>query len=110
MSAGKTHSILIVRRSPLRMPVSEESFESWCFRNGGETYDEEEGPGIACQFPDTDSEDRVPYMPDNDAFDVVTVGRFYSSRSLHQHADSWIDDDDRLHIDTGETRVIIDPR
>lgn len=36
--------------------------------------------------------------------------RFYSSRSLHQHAESWIDDDDRLHIDTGETREVIDPR
>lgn len=100
----------MVRRGSVCMPVSEQTFESWCFRNGGETYDEDEGPGIACQFPDTPAEDRVHYLPANESFDVITDGRFYSARSLHQHAESWIDDDDRLHIDTGETRVIVDPR
>ena len=29
---------------------------------------------------------------------VITDGRFYSTRSLHQQAGSWIDDDGRLHI------------
>jgi hypothetical protein len=28
------------------------------------------------------------------------TGRFYSTRLLHQHAESWIDDEDHLHIDT----------
>jgi hypothetical protein len=40
----------------------------------------------------------------------ATMARFYSTRLFHQHADSWLDDDDRLHIDTDEARVIIDPR
>jgi hypothetical protein len=39
-----------------------------------------------------------------------SLGEFYSTRSLHQHADSWLDGDDRLHIDTDEARVIIDPQ
>ena len=92
------------------MPVSEQEFESWCYRHGGETYDREERPGVAYRFPDTDTNEGVHYYPDNGSFDVITDGRFYTVRSLHQHADSWIDDEDRLHIDTDETRVIIDPR
>jgi hypothetical protein len=92
------------------MPVSEEKFESWCYRHGGETYDREDGPGIAYRFPDTDTENGVYYFPDTNSFDVITEGRFFTARSLHQHAESWIDDDDRRHIDTDETRVIVDPR
>lgn len=92
------------------MVLSEQEFESWCFRNGGETYDEDDSPGLTCRFPDTGTSDRVGYLSDSGAFEVITDGRFYSARSLHQHAEAWIDDDDRLHIDTEDTRVIIDPR
>jgi hypothetical protein len=92
------------------MAVSEDEFESWCFRNGGETYDDNGTSGLVCGFPDTETDDRVGYYSTNDVFEVITTGRFYRSRSLHQHADSWIDDSDRLHIDTAETRVVIDPR
>lgn len=92
------------------MSLPERDFESWCFRNGGETYDEEDRPGLTCRFPDTDTNDRVAYLSDSGAFEVITDGRFYSTRSLHQHAESWIDDDDRLHIDTEDTRIAIDPR
>lgn len=45
-----------------------------------------------------------------DAFEVITDGRFYTNRSLHQHVESWVDDDDRFHIDTEDARLIIDPR
>lgn len=92
------------------MPVSEEEFESWCYRHGGETYDREDESGIAYRFPDTDTEDGVYYYPNNDSFDVMTGGQFFTTRSLHQHAESWIDDDERLHIDTGDMRLIVDPR
>ena len=92
------------------MTVSREEFESWCFRNGGETYEEGDRPGAAFRFPDADIPDRIHYFPDNNTFDVITGGPFYSSRSLQQHADSRIDDDDRLHIDTDDSRVIIDPQ
>lgn len=92
------------------MPISEEEFESWCYRHGGETYDHDDWPGIAYQFPDAETHEGVYYYPENNSFDVITEGHFYTARSLHQHADSWIDDDDRLHIDTDETRVVIDPR
>jgi hypothetical protein len=40
---------------------------------------------------------------------AIPEGRFYSARSLHQHAESGTDED-WLHVDTGETRVIVDPR
>jgi len=91
------------------MPLSETEFESWCFRNGGETYEEQGTAGVVCQFPDAGVADRIGYYESNGVFEVITDGRFYQSRSLHQHADSWTDDDDCLHIDTGETRVIVDP-
>ena len=94
----------------LSMPVSETEFKSWCYRNGGETYGEEERGRVACRFPDADVNDRVGYFSESGAFEVITDGRFYSTRSLHQHADSRIDDADRLLIDTDETRVTIDPR
>lgn len=92
------------------MALSEDEFESWCFRNGGETYEETETAGVVCQFPDSETADHIGYYESNGVFEVSTDGRFYRSRSLHQHADSWIDDDDRLHVNTEETRVIIDPR
>lgn len=92
------------------MSVSEEAFESWCLRSGGETYEEGGGPGIACQCPGTDVPDRIHYHPDTDTFDVVTRGVFFESRTIHQRAGSWIDDDDRLHIDTEDSRLVIDPR
>lgn len=93
------------------MAISEEEFESWCWRNGGETFEEAPaGPGIVCRFPDTDSSDRVAYLPDADAFQLHTTGQFYTAISLHQHTDAWIDDDDRLHIDTDDVRATIDPR
>lgn len=93
------------------MAVSESEFEEWCWRNGGVTVEEPPvGPGIVCRFPDVDTLDRVVYLPDVNGFQIITDGRFYSTRSLHQHADSWLDDDDRLHVDTGETREVIDPR
>jgi hypothetical protein len=93
------------------MAVSESEFEGWCWRNGGVTFEEPPvGPGIVCRFPDVDTLDRVVYLPDVDGFQIITVGRFYSTRSLHQHAGSRIDDDDRLHVDTDETHVVIDPR
>lgn len=92
------------------MPLSEQEFESWCFRNGGETYEEDDRPGLTCKFPDTDTPDRVGYLTESGAFEVITEGRFYSARSLHQNAESWIDDHDRLHIDTEDTRLVIDPR
>jgi hypothetical protein len=92
------------------MPISETEFKSWCYRNGGETYGEKERGRVACRFPDADVDDRVGYFSESGAFEVISEGRFYSTRSLHQHADAWIDDDDRLHIDTGETREVVDPR
>jgi hypothetical protein len=64
---------------------------------------------VACRFPDADVNGWVGYLSENGAFEVVSEGRFYSTRSLHQHADSRIDDTDRLLIDTDETRVTIDP-
>lgn len=91
------------------MPISEKEFESWCFRNGGETFEEDSGPGIACRFPDADVPDRIHYFPDTKTFDVITGGLFYQLRSMNQHADSWIDDDDRLHVDTDDARLIGDP-
>ena len=91
------------------MPLSEQEFRAWSYRNGGETYGRPNEPGIAHHFPDTDSNDHVIRIAD-DAVEGVTDGRFYSTRSLHQHADAWLDDDDRLHIDTDEARVIIDPQ
>lgn len=91
------------------MPISEDEFVSWCYRNGDETYGQEWSPGIAYQFPDTDTTDRVTRITAT-AFEVITEGRFYSTRSLHQEADSWIDENDRLHINTDDARGIIDPR
>lgn len=91
------------------MTHSDDEFRAWAYRNGGEIYGRPNDPGIAYHFPDTDSEVHVIRITE-DAFEVVTEGRFFSSRSLHQHADSWTDDSDRLHIDTDESRVIIDPR
>ena len=91
------------------MVLSEQEFRAWSYRNGGETYGRPNEPGIAHHFPDDGSNDHVIRISE-DAFEVVTDGRFYSTRSLHQHAESWIDDDDRLHIDTDETRLIADPR
>ena len=49
-------------------------------------------------------------LPDADGFQVITDGQFYSTRSLHQRAESWIDEDDRLHINTEDARVATDPR
>jgi hypothetical protein len=91
------------------MGVSVDEFTSWCYRHGGETYGQEESAGVAYRFPDTGTPDRVTRISDT-TFEVITEGPFYTARSLHQHADSWIDDDDRLHIDTDDTRLIIDPR
>lgn len=91
------------------MPITEEEFQSWCYRNGGETYGGEWSPGIAYRFPDADTPDRVTRITET-AFEVITEGPFYSTRSLHQNAESWIDDDDRLHINTEDARVIIDPQ
>lgn len=99
-----------VSAGAISMPISDETFESWCFRNGGETYEEREGPGTACRFPGTDVPDSVHYHPDTETVDVIARGRFYSTRSIVQNADAWIDDDDRLHVDAGDTRVIVDPR
>jgi hypothetical protein len=83
------------------MEISEEKFESWCFCNGGETYDEDEStsPGLVCRFPDTDTYDRMLRITDS-TFEIVTDGRFYSARSLHQHTKSWIDDDYGFHVGT----------
>ena len=92
------------------MAPSEAEFESWCFRNGGETYEEEETAGVVCRFPDAETTDRVGYYAANGVLEVITNGRFYRSRSVHQHADARIDADDRLQIDTTEARVVVDPR
>ena len=78
--------------------------------NGRETYEERDSPGIACRFPGTDVPDSVHYHPDTETVDVVAGGRFYSTRSILQNAESWIDDRDRLHVDAGDARVIVDPR
>ena len=67
-------------------------------------------PGIARRFLDVDTLDRVVYLLDADGFQVIAGGQFYSARSLHQHAESWSDDDDRLRINTEDARVAIDPR
>jgi hypothetical protein len=101
----------MIRRVGRFMTLSEDDFESWWWRNGGETFEEPPvGPGIVCRFPDVDTPDRVVYLPDVDGFQVITDGQFYSTRSLHQHTDAWIDDDDRLHIDTDQTREVVDPQ
>lgn len=91
------------------MPISEDEFRSWCYRNGGETYEESTAPGIVCQFPDVETPDRVAFLPDVDAFQVIAQGVFYQTRSLHQNAESQIDDDDRLHINTDDVRLVVDP-
>lgn len=91
------------------MQISEEEFENWCFRNGGETYEEEDTAGIVCQFPDTDTPDRVGFYSETGVFEVITQGQFYTSRSFQQHANSWIDENDRLTIDTDQARATIDP-
>jgi hypothetical protein len=93
----------------LDMPPSERDFRVWSYRNGGETYGRSDDPGIAHHFPDTDSNDHVIRISE-DAFEVATEDRFYSTRLLNQHAESWIDDDDRLHIDTEDARIAVDSR
>lgn len=92
------------------MGIGEQEFESWCFRNGGETFEREDRPGSVCRFPDVDAADRVAYFPDVAVFEVVADGRFYRIESALQHADSWIDDHDRLTVDTDDSRVVVDPR
>jgi hypothetical protein len=102
--------VLTVRRGLIYMPISEDEFESWCWRNGGETYEEPPaGPGIVCRFPDAETPDRVAYLPDIEGFQIYTRGQFYTAISLHQQTDSWIDDDDQLHVDTEDVRAVIDP-
>lgn len=54
------------------MGIAEDEFESWCFRNGGETFEREERPGAICRFPDVDTADRIGYFPDVGVFEVVT--------------------------------------
>jgi DNA-binding helix-hairpin-helix protein with protein kinase domain len=56
------------------------------------------------------SERSVVRLPDADEFQVITDGQLYSTRSLHQHAESWIDEYDRLHINTEDARIVVDPR
>ena len=93
------------------MALSESEFEDWCWRNGGVTFEEPPvGPGIVCRFPEVGTLDRVVYLPDADGFQVITDGQFYSTRSLHQRAESWIDENDRLHINTEDVRIVVDPR
>lgn len=92
------------------MPISAEEFESWCFRNGGETFEEEDRSGILCWFPDANIPDRITYFPETGTYDVTTGGLFYTTRSMNQHSDSWIDDDDQLQIDTADARLTVDPR
>lgn len=93
------------------MPFSEEDFELWCWRNGGETYVEPPvGPGIVCRFPNADTPDTVADLPDADGFQVHTQGQFYSTLSIHQHTDARIDADDRLHIETADAHLIVEPR
>lgn len=91
------------------MSVQEDEFESWCYRNGGETYGHEGEHGIVCEFPDSDADDRVGFAPNTSAFQVITEGRFYLTTSIHQTTESWIDVEDRLHIDTDDVRVVVDP-
>lgn len=91
-----------------QVPISEQAFESWCYRNGGETYEERDGPGVACRFSGANVPDRVHYHPDTETVDVMAGGGFFSTRSIVQHADAWIDDD-RLHVDVEDARVIVDP-
>jgi hypothetical protein len=110
MHVGSAGTVLRLRHARLSVPLSDREFESWCYRSGGETYEEADRNRVTCRFPDTETDDRVGYFPESGAFEVITEGRFYSARSLHQHAESWIDGNDRLHVDTGETRVIVDPR
>lgn len=92
------------------MSVSEEAFESWCYRNGGETFVHEDEVGVVCEFPGSETVDRVGYLPGTNAFQIITDGRFYLTTSIHQSKSSWIDDEDRLHIDDEDVRVVVDPR
>ena len=41
------------------MPLSEQEFRAWSYRDGGETYDRPNESGIAHRFPDEDSNDYV---------------------------------------------------
>lgn len=80
---------------------------------GGETVESvglSVGPGIVRRFPEVDTLDRVVYLPDADGFQVITDDQFYPTHLLHRHAESWIDEDDRSHINTEDARVAIDPR
>lgn len=92
------------------MQFSRDEFRSWCYRNGGETYGRENRPGIVCHFPDSDERDRVGYLPDRNVFQVITDGRFFVTHSIHERAEPEIDDDDRLHIETPNGRIVVDPR
>lgn len=92
------------------MGVSEGEFISWCYRNGGETYGREGQPGLVCHFPDADERDRIGYLPDREAFQVITEGRFYVTHSIHERGEGVIDDTDRLHIETADGRIVVDPR
>lgn len=75
MVPGNPRTVLTVRHGHLQMPISGEEFESWCWRNGGETYeDPPAGLGIVCRFPDADTPDRVAYLPDVGGFQVHTPG------------------------------------
>lgn len=62
------------------------------------------------QFPDTDANDGVAYLPDASAFEIVTDGCFCFTDSLHRHAESWIGEDDKLHNNTEDARVATDSR
>lgn len=92
------------------MEFSEAAFRSWCYRNGGETYGRDDRPGIVCHFPDADQQDRIGYLPTSDTFQVITDGRFYVTHSIHEQTTPEFDDYDRLHIETPNGRIIINPR
>jgi len=82
---------LTIRHVLRLMALAENESEDWCWRNGGVSFEEPPvGPGIVCRSPEVDTLDRVVYLPDADVFQVITDGQFYSTRSLHQHAESWI--------------------
>ena len=82
---------LTIRHVLRLMALAENESEDWCWRNGGVSFEEPPvGPGIVCRSPEVDTLDRVVYLLDADVFQVITDGQFYSTRSLHQHAESWI--------------------
>ena len=62
------------------MPLSEQEFRAWSYRDGGETYDRPNESGIAHRFPDEDSNDYVIRISKDGLRGLLTVDSIPSAR------------------------------